>query len=179
MEFNFYHHTYCVSKTAIFGLRLWCLSTNGFSTVVYYKKNNLQATKLFIVTSATKGGWLTYRSLRFSVRFKIFYRVIQRFRSGPIPFHSVYHSIKSSNKVLFCWSSSLCGWHPIIHIFFPGLFFHLNQKSGRCGMKICPAWSAVRKTSNINIDGSDKYCNWFSWLMTSGGIIFINRKSTY
>ena len=23
----------------------------------------------------------------------------------------------------------------------------------RCGMKMCPAWSAVRKTSNINIDG--------------------------
>jgi len=23
--------------------------------------------------------------------------------------------------------------------------------SGRCGMKICPAWSAVRKTSNITI----------------------------
>src|SRR6218665_1576615 len=22
-----------------------------------------------------------------------------------------------------------------------------------CGMKMCPAWSAVRKTSNINIDG--------------------------
>src|SRR6218665_1427689 len=33
---------------------------------------------------------------------------------------------------------------------------------GRCGMKICPAWSAVRKTSNINIDGLDKCCNWFS-----------------
>ena len=32
----------------------------------------------------------------------------------------------------------------------------------RCGMKICPAWSAVRKTSNIDIDGSDKCCNWFS-----------------
>src|SRR6218665_647920 len=32
----------------------------------------------------------------------------------------------------------------------------------RCGMKICRAWSAVRKTSNINIDGSDKCCNWFS-----------------
>src|SRR6218665_1115041 len=36
---------------------------------------NLQATKLFIVTSATKGGWLP--PLRFSVRFKILYRVIQ------------------------------------------------------------------------------------------------------
>src|SRR6218665_3560484 len=24
---------------------------------------------------------------------------------------------------------------------------------GRSGMKMCPAWSAVRKTSNINIDG--------------------------
>ena len=36
---------------------------------------NLQATKLFIVTSGTKGGG--YHPLRFSVRFKILYRVIQ------------------------------------------------------------------------------------------------------
>jgi len=35
---------------------------------------NLQATKLFIVISATKGGWLP---LRFSVRLKVLYRVIQ------------------------------------------------------------------------------------------------------
>ena len=27
------------------------------------------------------------------------------------------------------------------------------SKHCRCGMKICPAWSAVRKTSNINING--------------------------
>src|SRR6218665_3682599 len=38
---------------------------------------NLQATKLFIVTSATKGGGGGYNPLRFSVRFKILYRVIQ------------------------------------------------------------------------------------------------------
>src|SRR6218665_2653427 len=38
---------------------------------------NLQATKLFIVTSATKGGVVT-TPLRFSVRFKILFRVIQR-----------------------------------------------------------------------------------------------------
>ena len=38
---------------------------------------NLQATKLFIVTSVTKGGWLP-NPLRFSVRFKILYRVIQQ-----------------------------------------------------------------------------------------------------
>ena len=36
---------------------------------------NLQATKLFIVTSATKGGG--YQPPRFSVRFKILYREIQ------------------------------------------------------------------------------------------------------
>ena len=36
---------------------------------------NLQATKLFIVTSATKGVVTT--PLRFRVRFKILYRVIQ------------------------------------------------------------------------------------------------------
>ena len=38
---------------------------------------NLQATKLFIVTSATKGVVVT-TPLRFRVRFKILYRVIQR-----------------------------------------------------------------------------------------------------
>ena len=37
---------------------------------------NLQATKLFIVTSATKKGWLPSPP-RFRVRFKILYRVIQ------------------------------------------------------------------------------------------------------
>ena len=37
----------------------------------------LQATKLFIVTSATKGGGDNH-PLRFSVRFKILYRVIHR-----------------------------------------------------------------------------------------------------
>jgi len=36
---------------------------------------NLQATKLFIVTSATKGGVVT-TPLRFRVRFKIVYHVI-------------------------------------------------------------------------------------------------------
>ena len=36
---------------------------------------NLQATKLFIVTSATKGSGC--QPLRFSVRLKILYRVIQ------------------------------------------------------------------------------------------------------
>src|SRR6218665_895894 len=39
------------------------------------RKLNLQATKLFIVTSATKRGWIP--PPRFSVRFKILYRVIQ------------------------------------------------------------------------------------------------------
>src|SRR6218665_129102 len=38
----------------------------------------------------------------------------------------------------------------------------LWSRTGRCGMKICPAWSAVRKTSNINIDVWNKCCNWFS-----------------
>src|SRR6218665_54348 len=37
---------------------------------------NLQATKLFILTSATKGGVVT-TTPRFSVRFKILYRVIE------------------------------------------------------------------------------------------------------
>ena len=52
---------------------------NHFNTVrfivdAYYF--SLQVTKLFIVTSATKGVVTT--PLRFSVRFKILYRVIQR-----------------------------------------------------------------------------------------------------
>src|SRR6218665_817656 len=47
---------------------------------------NLQATKLFIVTSATKGGG--YHPLRFRVRFKILYRVIQ-----PLIQHSLLHTM--------------------------------------------------------------------------------------
>src|SRR6218665_2119150 len=44
-------------------------------TFLYIDAINLQATKLFIATSATKGGG--YHPPRFCVRFKILYRVIQ------------------------------------------------------------------------------------------------------
>ena len=52
---------------------------------------NLQATKLFIVTSATKGGGTT--PLRFRVRFKILYRVIQRLIQHCLVHKMVYLNI--------------------------------------------------------------------------------------
>ena len=59
---------------------------------------NLQATKLFIVTSATKGGWLP--PPRFSVRFKILYRVIQ-----PLIQHCLLHKMVYLNIILcYCCS---------------------------------------------------------------------------
>ena len=43
---------------------------------------------------------------------------------GPTPFHAVYHPIKPSNRVIFYWPSSLCGWHPTIHTYlFPRPLF--------------------------------------------------------
>src|SRR6218665_2609027 len=54
---------------------------------------------------------------------------------------------------------SLSGIDEIMIVSIKSNFF---SHKGRCGMKICPAWSAVRKISNINMDGSDKCCNWFS-----------------
>src|SRR6218665_213942 len=47
----------------------------GVTPCLAHEGVNLQATKLFIVTWATKGGG--YHPPRFSVRFKILYRVIQ------------------------------------------------------------------------------------------------------
>src|SRR6218665_2789306 len=52
------------------------LSYDGYSKIM--DTLNLQATKLFIVTPATKGGVVT-TPLRFRVRFKILYRVIHPF----------------------------------------------------------------------------------------------------
>src|SRR6218665_2314108 len=51
-----------------------CVTYWGFIPKVHF---NLQATKLFIVTSATKWGVVT-TPLRFRVSFKILYRVIRR-----------------------------------------------------------------------------------------------------
>jgi len=48
---------------------------------------NLQATKLFIVTPATK-GWVVTTTLGFRVRFKILYRVIQ-----PLIQHCLLHTM--------------------------------------------------------------------------------------
>src|SRR6218665_493585 len=54
---------------------------------------NLQATKLFIVTSATKGGMIT-TTLRFCVRFKIVcYRVILRLNQHCLLRRMVYLNI--------------------------------------------------------------------------------------
>src|SRR6218665_3491870 len=54
---------------------------------------NLQATKLFIVTSATKGGVIT-TPLRFRVRFKILYRVIH-----PLIQHCLLHEMVYLNII--------------------------------------------------------------------------------
>ena len=54
---------------------------------------NLQATKLFIVTTATKGGGY-HPSLRFRVRFKILYRVIQ-----PLIQHCLLHKMVYLNVI--------------------------------------------------------------------------------
>src|SRR6218665_81746 len=56
---------------------------------------SLQATKLFIVTSATKeGGWLLPPPLRLRVRFKILYRVIQ-----PVIQHCLLHKMVYLNII--------------------------------------------------------------------------------
>ena|SRR6218665_2552756 len=54
---------------------------------------NLQATKLFIVTSATKGSGY-HPPLRFCVRFKILYRVIQ-----PLIQHCLLHKMVYLNII--------------------------------------------------------------------------------
>ena len=56
--------------------RGWLTLDTGIREEGLYTKVNLQATKLFIVTSATKGVVTT--PFRFSVRFRILYRAIQR-----------------------------------------------------------------------------------------------------
>src|SRR6218665_3923346 len=53
---------------------------------------NLQATKLFIVTSATKVGMVT-TPLRFRVRFKILYRVTQPLIQHCLLHKTVYFNI--------------------------------------------------------------------------------------
>ena len=54
---------------------------------------NLQATKLFIVTPATK-GWVVTTPLRFRVRFKILYRVTQ-----PLIQHCLLHKMVYLNII--------------------------------------------------------------------------------
>jgi len=59
-----------VTNTIWVGKRRSIHSIQSFNVAYFVNKDlNLQATKLFIVTSATKGGG--YHPLRFSVRFKI------------------------------------------------------------------------------------------------------------
>src|SRR6218665_527850 len=57
---------------------------------------NLQATKLFIVTSATNGGGVVTTPLRFSVRFKILYRVIQ-----PLIQHCLLHRMAVYLNIIY------------------------------------------------------------------------------
>src|SRR6218665_3058711 len=56
-------------------------------------KLNLQATKLFIVTPATK-GWVVTTPTGFRVRFKILYRVIQ-----PLIQHCLLHKMVYLNII--------------------------------------------------------------------------------
>src|SRR6218665_246434 len=72
---------------------------NGFPQNLETKLNkcsNLQATKLFFETSATKGGGYP---LRFSVRFKILYRVIERLIQHCLLRKMVYLNIIYSNDL--------------------------------------------------------------------------------
>ena len=71
---NFFNRTAALILAKVMGRELKKSGTSTFSRKYYCV--NLQATKLFIVTSATKGGG--YHPLRFSGRLKILYRVIQR-----------------------------------------------------------------------------------------------------
>src|SRR6218665_1158555 len=41
--------------------------------------------------------------------------------------HSIHHTVKSSNKFLFCLPPSLCGRYATLHIILPGLLFNLNR----------------------------------------------------
>src|SRR6218665_1652703 len=72
---------------------------------------NLQATKLFIVTSATKGGG--YHPPRFSVRFKILYRVIQPLIQHCLLSTMVYLNVKyvidTRSYEFFIYSQNLIG----------------------------------------------------------------------
>ena len=46
--------------------------------------------------------------------------------------HSIHHTVKPSNRVLFCSAPSLRGWHPTLHNLLPGLFLHINRTSTLC-----------------------------------------------
>src|SRR6218665_199350 len=76
-------------------LRAPFLSTSNWRCheITYPPRINLQATKLFIVTSATKGGG---NPLRFRVRFKILYRVIQ-----PLIQHCLLHKMVYLNIIYY------------------------------------------------------------------------------
>src|SRR6218665_3587176 len=73
---------------------------------------NLQANKLFIVASATLGGWLP--PPRFSVRFKILYRVIQPLiqhclLSTMVYLNVKYNVIDTRSYEFFIYSQNLIG----------------------------------------------------------------------
>ena len=72
---------------------------------------NLQATKLFIVTSATKGGG----PLRFRVRFKILYRIIQ-----PL----IQHGLLCINGVV---EYNICYCYSKLWIFYYRNFSVINE----------------------------------------------------
>src|SRR6218665_2401993 len=61
--------------------------------IMYTIADTILTFRLFIVTSATKGGWLP-PPLRFCVRFKILYRVIQ-----PLIQHCLLHKMACLNII--------------------------------------------------------------------------------
>src|SRR6218665_1753406 len=50
-----------------------------------------------------------------------------RLRPGSAPLYSIHHTVKSSNRVLFCRPPPLYERYPTLHIILPGLLFHLNR----------------------------------------------------
>src|SRR6218665_233048 len=71
-------------------------------TYIHKYKYNLQVTKLFIVTSATKGGWLPPHP-RFRVRFKILYRVIQHCLLSKMVYFNLKYVIATRSYEFFLY----------------------------------------------------------------------------
>jgi len=76
-----------------------------------------------------------------------------RLRPGSTPLHSIHHTVKSSNRVLFCWSPSVCGRYPTLHIILPGHLFHLNRPPTLC-CKPNLSMDVIQPTLNLSLNPS-------------------------